>query len=112
MNATPIQLIKPQALSNALLEYYKAPAQKRVIISKMTLSNVSASADVVDIHIVPAGGTADETNLLLKQKALDSNQSFPVYQLEGQILAAGDTVWAKSGSANAVLLMASGVTVV
>jgi len=78
----------------------------------MTLSNVSAVVDTVDIHIVPAGGTADASNLLLKQKSLDSNQSFPVYQLEGQILAPGDTVWAKAANVDAVLFMASGVTVV
>ena len=112
MNATSIQLISPQALTATLAQYYEAPAQKRVIISKMTLSNVSAGVDTVDIHIVPAGGTADASNLLLKQKSLDSNQSFPVYQLEGQILAPGDTVWAKAANVDAVLFMASGVTVV
>lgn len=112
MNATPVQLISPQALTATLAQYYEAPAQKRVIISKMTLSNVGTGVELVDIHIVPAGGTADATNLLLKQKSLDSNQSFPVYQLEGQILSPGDTVWAKTDSADSVLIMASGVTVV
>jgi len=112
MNATPIQLISPQALTATLAQYYEAPAQKRVIISKMTLSNVSAGVEMVDIHIVPAGGTADASNLLLKQKSLDSNQSFPVYQLEGQILSPGDTIQAKAGTVDSVLIMASGVTVV
>jgi len=112
MNATPIQLISPQALTATLAKYYEAPAQKRVIISKMTITNVGAAVEKVDVHVVPAGGTADASNLLLKQKRLDINQSFPVYQLEGQILSPGDTVWAKTDTAGSVLLMASGVTVV
>lgn len=111
MNATPLQLISPQELTATLAEYYESPAQKRVIISKMTIANVTAGVHTVQIHIVPAGGTANATNQLLN-KTLDTDQSFPVYQLEGQILSAGDTIWAKTGAASSVLLMASGVTVV
>ena len=112
MNANPTQIIAPQPLTDALTEYFRAPENKRVIISKLTLSSIVEAVQPVDIHLVGMGDSADNTNLLLKQKYLDSNQSFPVYQLEGQIMAPGDTLWAKAGANDSVLIMASGVTVV
>lgn len=111
MQTQPRQLIPAQYLTSSLATYYTGEAGKNTIISKLTLTNVSAGVDNVDVHIVASGDTATAENRVLSQKALDSNQSFPVYQLEGQILKAGDTIQAKADNGTAVVIMASGVAV-
>jgi len=112
MNAKPIQLIAVTALTASLASYYTAPASKRVIISKFTLTNTDAGVQNVDVHVVPTGGSADSSNIVIKQLALDAGQTAAVYQLEGHIMAAGDEIHAVADDASVVLLFASGVSAV
>ena len=107
MQAKPKQIIEPQALTATTDEYYAAPAGKKVIISKFTLSNGGAAAVACDVHIVPSGDSADATNKIIPAKLVDTDEAFAAYQLEGQVLDEGDKIFVKGGAD--VVVMSSGV---
>lgn len=111
MQAKPVQIIAPQALSNAIAVLYTSPNNKKTIVNKLTVANTGAVAVTADIHVVPAGGSPDDTNKLIPAKVIDGNTSFAAYQLEGQILNAGDSVQAVASVDAVANVMASGVEV-
>lgn len=109
MQATNVQIIPAQALTTTLSSYYTSRAKTKTLLSKLTLTNVTGSAETVDVHLVPSGGTADATNRLIQSRTLDTNEAWSAYPIEGQVLREGDSIHAVAGSNDAILIMASGV---
>lgn len=113
MQAKPRQLTEPTLLTASAASYYQAPSNKRVMITKVTVSNTdTANARTFDIHVVPSGDTATSTNKLVTEKVLDEKESISAYQVEGQILNPGDSIHAKASVASVVSLMISGVEII
>jgi hypothetical protein len=113
MQAVPVQIIEPQAISDTLTPYYASPASKKTIISKLTFTNHGADAEAIDVHIVPSGDSATDANKVVSAKLVDANEAWPAYQLEGQILKPGDAIHCKTGTASStdIVVMGSGVEV-
>lgn len=113
MQAIPVQIIAPQAMTDALVTYYTSPANKKTMVSKVTLTNVGASAQAVDLHLVPSGGTAGVTNKILSAKVIDADEAFPAYQLESLIMDAGDFIQAKINTAAStdIVIVGAGVEI-
>lgn len=93
MQAVPVQIIAPQALTDTAQMLYQSPANKKTIISKITFGNTAAQAVTVTGHIVPAGGTPTAANQILPAKLLDVNESWSAYSLEGLTMKAGDILY-------------------
>lgn len=114
MQVVPIQLIAPQSITDTLAAYYTAPGNKKVLVTKLTMTNVGTTAEKVDLHLVPSGGTADATNKVIAAKTLNGESAEALYQLEGQVLPAGTEIHAKtdaSASTN-IVIAASGAEIV
>jgi len=113
MQAVPIQMIAPQALTQTAQMLYQSPANKKTIISKVTFGNTAAQAVTVTAHIVPAGGAPDDTNKVLPAKLLDINESWSAYSLEGITMRSGDMLYMNTDAngENKVAVAASGVEV-
>lgn len=113
MQAIPKQLVEPQAISDTLTGYYASPANKQTILSKLTFTNHGSDAESIDVHIVPNGDSASDSNKVVSAKVIDADEAWSAYQLEGQVLNAGDAVHCKTNTASStdIVFMASGLEI-
>lgn len=81
-----------------------------VTITSAALCNVSGSAVVVGVSIVPNGATAGATNKLLFQYSLPAGDTVDLRDyLVGLSLGVGDSIWVNTATANAVNVIMSAV---
>lgn len=112
MQAVPVQIIATQSITNTIATYYTGPANKKTILSKLTFANTGTVAEKIDVHIVPAAGSASASNKVIHGKAIDAGESWPAYMLEGVVIPAGSTIQVKSDTASsAITITGSGVEV-
>tara|TARA_R110000868_G_scaffold140401_1_gene355947 strand:- start:418 stop:765 length:348 start_codon:yes stop_codon:yes gene_type:complete len=87
-----------------------SPANTAYVLTKLTVSNVTATAALATLSITPSGGAG---LVQVWQKTIPgyptTGSTMEVAELEGQILGAGDILTFTSGTANALSLMVSGV---
>lgn len=85
------------------------PANQSNVITKFTVSNITATAALGTLEITPSGGTKRQ----VWQKVIPGYPTMggliEVVELEGQILGPGDVVTFTAGTANALCPMISGV---
>lgn len=70
--------------------YYLADAQqKRVLIKKLTFYNSDTVAQTVTVHLVPSGGTASATNMLIAARSLLAGETWECLEAVNQCLLGG-----------------------
>lgn len=106
------RLVEGAQLTTSAATYYTAPANTRVRIDAVTLTNTSGAAATVTLHLVPAGGTAGDGNMIAKEKSLDAGESATAREALGHWLEPGGSIQALASAATSVTLVASGVEVV
>lgn len=112
MAATPSKIIAGSQLTVAAATYYTVPANTRVRIQKLTLTNTTATTRTVTLHLVPSGGSAGVGNTILSARAVPPTAitGNPVEVPEAyHVMEAGDTIQALADAATAVTIQASGV---
>lgn len=90
--------------ANAQTTVYTVPAGTRFIIDKFTGSNNSGANQTLAVNIVPSGGTAGASNLVVPAKTIvtgDPPEIFP--GVVGQILNAGDGISLLASASNAIV---------
>jgi hypothetical protein len=80
----------------------------RAIIDKFTISNDTASAATIDVHIVASGGAAGASNLVLATRSIAAGETYTSPELVGQILNSGDFISTVAGTATALVIRISG----
>lgn len=105
---TPKRLIEGAQLTLAAATYYTAPANGKALLKKLTLTNTSAAAVTVTLHLVAAGGAAGVQNMLLKARSIAAGATYDCTEAVNHILEAGGTIQALASAATAVTIMASG----
>lgn len=109
MAITGKRMVSGSQITASLATYYTVGASTRAQIQAMTVTNTNASARTVSIHLVPSGGTADATNIVLSAKSLAQNESYKVIEAIGQWLEAGGFISAVASAATSIDLVASGI---
>lgn len=104
----PKQLVNGVALAAAAAVLYTVPANTICTISAATLTNSTATARNVTMHLVPAGGAPSAANMILSARVISPGESYNVAQAVGQTIPAGATIQALADAAGAVNLVASG----
>jgi len=114
MKTNPVQIIASQAMSDALVTYYTSPANKKTLISKVSITNIGTAALAFDLHVVPSGGAASTANKIFSAEVVDSGASLPLHQIEAQILEAGDFIQAKINTATStdLTILGSGYEII
>lgn len=112
MATTGKRLVEGSQLTTSAATYYTAPASTKARIDAMTLANTGAAAVTVTLHLVPNGGAADDSNVILKEKSIAAGESLTVREALGHWLEPGGTIQALASAAASVALVASGVEVV
>jgi hypothetical protein len=96
------------ALSSSVLP---VPSDTKLIIAEFNITNKTGSEAVVDIHIVPSGGSADSSNRIYSRR-IKSSISTPGGDLESHrrlVLEPGDNIYAVSTVANLTLYVSGAV---
>lgn len=109
MAVTPKKLFDPQMLTGSAATYYTVPANTKTLIKKLTLTNTDSVARTITLHLVPTGGSASATNMILDARGVATLDTLEAFEVEGQLLNAGDTIQALASTTSVVNIQASGV---
>jgi hypothetical protein len=104
---TAKNLVPSAQIAAALTTYYTA-TNVRAIIDKATICNDSAGAVSVDVHIVPQGGTADSTNIVISDKSINADETYTCPELVGHVLESGSFLRAVASAATSLTFRVSG----
>lgn len=108
MTVTAKALIQAKYASSSVATEYTAAINTRVIIDKFTATNTDASAVTLSVYIVPSGGSASSSNLILTNYSVAAGATFDASMLQNQILNAGDFVAVVAGTASKLVIRMSG----
>ena len=104
----PKQLCAGAQLTASAAPYYTVPANTITTISACSLTNSTATARTVTMHLVPNGGSANAANMILSARTVAPGETYNVASAIGQTIPAGASIQSLSDVAAAVTLIASG----
>ena len=104
----PKQLNAGAQLTTSAASYYTVPANTITTISACSLCNSTATARYVTVYLVPNGGTAGVSNVVLSQRVIAAGETYNVSAVIGQTIPAGASIQALAEAASAITLVASG----
>lgn len=107
MTVTVKQLIPARTIQNAQTTQYTA-VNCQALIDKATLTNETTSNVLVSVHIVVAGGTADNSNRIINNRAIAAGEAYTCPELVGHAVSNGGFISTIAGTAAAITMMVSG----
>lgn len=107
MTVTVKTLIPAKRAENTQTTQYTATNCK-AIIDKFTVTNTTAGNVNFSTNIVTSGGSAGDSNLIIKTRAIAPNQTYTCPELVGQVLEGGAFISTLAGAATSLTIVASG----
>lgn len=107
MAVTVKNLIPRKQAENSQTTQYTATNCK-TIIDKFTVTNTSAANVTLSVNLVASGGSAGDSNLVLKAKSIAPSETYTCPELVGQTLEASGFISTLAGSATSLTISASG----
>jgi hypothetical protein len=104
---TEKQLAQNAQASTSETTIYTVPASTTTIVKQIIICNTTGSAADYSLSIVPSGGSAGDSNRILKLVSFAAN-STTVYDLS-QVMATGGFISILQGTSAAVTVTISGV---
>lgn len=86
---------------------YTVPAATETKISKVQASNADTVARTLTVHLVPSGGTADNSNKVVVY-SLAAGESVTLSELMGELLETGATIQHVASAATVVSVRYNG----
>jgi predicted phage tail protein len=108
MQRLPKRLVDGSQLTTSAATYYTTPAGTITTISACTVTNTTAGVVTASVHLVPSGGSATASNIVLSARGIAAGESFNVGSAIGQSLATGGTLQALASAGASINLVASG----
>jgi len=109
MAAAQTKLLFPTAqMTASTATYYTVGANTNTVIDSAIASNGTGTNRTITVYLVPSGGTADATNIVIPSTVVPANSDITLNRLILQALSVGATLQAKSDAASAVNLRVSG----
>ena len=96
-------------LTNAVATFYTAAAAVKTRIDAFTVCNYSGSPATFTLWIVPSGGTAGDSNIVVKTRSIAAGASARVLESIGQWLLGGYTIQMQASANAAITITASGI---
>lgn len=106
MALTFSKLFEPAQLTTAAATYYTVSASPTTNLlrnGRIRLSNNTAGAVTATVHAVPSGGSASDTNAILKAYSIGANSYI---DLDLPLMKAGDFLQALAGAATSISIHA------
>lgn len=111
MSVAPARMWGPVQLtaSNAVLGGVVPPSGQR-IIKRAVFTNVVLVPVSFTVYVVRSGQVPDQTNVVISNMPLSSNQSYIAPELSNMVLNPGDAIEAVASVAASINTVASGFT--
>lgn len=93
------KLFDPAQLGTSGATYYTVPTGSLLRDGRILLANTTAAAATYTVHVVPSGGSASDTNAIVKGRSMGPNDFI---ELDLPRMEAGDTLQALAGTATAI----------
>lgn len=105
-------MVTPNVIAGAELTgtaatYYTCPASNRAIVKALSFLNKAATTVTVTVYLVPSGGAADDSTIIVDAQAIAPNESWQCGQALNQVLLAAGTIQALASSAAEVTIRGS-----
>lgn len=107
MAVTPKTLVESKFCESSQTTQYTATGVT-TIIDKFTATNVYTAAQTISVNLVPSGGSAGSSNLVVKTKTLQPGECYTMPEIVGQILGPSDFISCLAGAANEIVIRISG----
>lgn len=107
MAVTVKNLIPPKQAEATQTAQYTAVGCK-TIIDKFTVTNTNTTNIVFSTNLIPALGTAGDSNLILKTRTIVPTETYQCPELVGQVLEAGGFISTLASAATSLTITASG----
>jgi hypothetical protein len=107
MTVTAKNLVPAKTVADVQTTQYIANGVT-TIIDKFTATNYSASSATISVNLVTPTGTANDSNLIVKAKALAAGETYIFPELVGHILPSGGFISTIAGTATAINMRVSG----
>jgi len=100
-------IIPAKTAENAQTTQYTSDGVQ-TIIDKFTATNYNTAAATISVNLVAFAGSPGNSNLIVKTKTLQPNETYTFPELVGQVLSAGSFISTIAGTASAINIRASG----
>jgi hypothetical protein len=107
MAVTPVNLIPSKQAESSQTAQYTATGVK-AIIDKFTVTNTSAGSVNFSVNLINASGSAGDSNLIIKTRAIAVSETYNCPELVGQVLEAGQFISTLASAATSLTIRASG----
>lgn len=108
MTVTAKCLLEAKYASDSATTEYTAPLNTKAIIDKFTATNVDSGAVTITVYIVPSGGTATDSNMIIKAYSISAGATQDFSSLQNQILNTGDFISILASVASKMVIRISG----
>ena len=110
MQRLPKQLIGNTQLTASLATYYTAGTNITTTIAAATVNNTSGTARYIDVHVIPSGGSATNSNKVVSALVIPAAGAAPTTLpgLVGQILPPGAFIQMLAEASTAITPLISG----
>lgn len=107
MTVTVKNIIPRKQAENAQTTQYTA-LNCKTIIDKFTATNTSAANVLFSVNLVPEGGAAGTSNLIMQTRAIAPGETYTCPELVGQTLEVNGFISTLAGTVSALTISASG----
>ncbi len=107
MATTITTLIPSKQVENVQTSQYE-PVGVIAIIDKLTVTNTSASNVSINVNLVTNGGSANDSNLIVKGYTIPPGKTYTFPEIVGHLLLAGDFISTLASAAAALTIRCSG----
>lgn len=107
MAVTVKQIIPPKAAEAAQTTQYTAAGCK-TMIDKFTVTNYNAENVAFSLNLVPNGGSAGNTNLVIDAKNIVPGETYLCPEVIGHVMEPGGFISTLAGAATSLAIVASG----
>lgn len=103
-------LIDGKTAENVQTTQYTSPVNTntKTIVDKFTATNYSGAVATLSIYVVPSGGAAGNSNIIVQNYTIPAGQTYIFPEMVGQYLAPGDFISTIAGTAGAISIRACG----
>jgi len=96
-------------LTTSTATYYTAPAAVKARIDAFAVANFSASPATFTLWLVPSGGSAGNSNILVSARSIAAGASARVPEAINQWILGGGTIQMSASAGSAITVTASGI---
>jgi len=105
------ELIPPKQAEALQTTQYTA-SNAKAVIDKFTVTNTSANNVSISVNLVDSGGSAGNSNLIVKTRTLAPSETYTCPELVGQVLDVGAFISTLASTGTSLTIRASGREIV